>query len=154
MTRQAFEAQTRLVEQLSGRICSQVSIGGNDELVIDFGQLQQTAPGEFDGEAWLIVECPWRLESETNVLCGWENDEDDIPVKSSVLIGLHAEEPTVRRPGFDLTLPFTNGCRLRIFPDCLGYYSDDTASLAIPWYVGGAALTPSTPQTPSQQSQS
>lgn len=140
MTRPAFEAQTQLVQNLTGRMCSQVALGDDDELIIDFGELDRTAPGEFDGEAWLIVECPWRLEDEAGVLCGWEDEEDDIPTKTSVLIGQQAEEPTVRRPGFDLTLSFTNGYRLRVFPDCLGYFSDDTASFAIPWYVGGKAI--------------
>lgn len=141
MTRQAFEAQTRLVQRLTGRTCSQVAIGDDDELVIDFGELEQTGPGEFDGEAWLIVECPWRLETDTDVLCGWENEEDEIPEKTSVLIGHQAGEATVRRPGFDLTLRFANGYRLRVFPDCVSYYADDTASLSIPWYVGGKVIT-------------
>ena len=141
MTRPAFEAQARLVQRLTDQTCSQVAIGEDDELVIDFGNLEQTGPGEFDGEAWLIVECPWRLESESSVLCGWDDEDDEIPEKTSVLIGQQAEEPTVRRPGFDLTLRFTNGYRLRIFPDCVSYYTDDTASLSIPWYVGGEAVT-------------
>ncbi len=141
MPRQAVEAQTRLVERLVGQTCSQVAIGGDDELVIDFGELEQTGPGEFDGAAWLIVECPWRLESENEVLCGWENDEDEILERTSVLIGQQVEEPAIRRPGFDLTLRFTNGYRLRVFPDSVSYYTDDTASISIPWYVGGKAIT-------------
>ena len=141
MTRQAFEAQTRMVEHLRDQRCSQVAIGEDDELIVDFGSLEQTGSGEFDGEAWLIVECPWRLESEDDVLCGWEDDEDAIAGLASIVIGQQVEEQTVRRPGFDLTLRFTGGYRLRVFPDCAGYDSDDTANFSIPWYVGGKAVT-------------
>lgn len=140
MTRQAFEAQARLVQRLTGQTCSQVAIGDDDELVIDFGELTQSNPGEFDGQAWLVVECPWRLELDDDVLCGWDDDEDDIAAAASALIGQGAAEPTVRRPGFDLTLRFASGHRLKVFPDCLSYYTHDTTSLSIPWYVGGEAM--------------
>lgn len=140
MTHRAFEAQTRFVAQLVGQRCSQVTIGEDDELVVDFGALEQTGPGEFDGAAWLIAECPWRLESEDDVLCGWEDDDEAIAVNASVVIDRDVEEQLVRLPGFDLTLRFSGGYTLRVFPDCVGYYTDDTASLSIPWYVGGKAL--------------
>jgi len=137
MTRKAFEAQSTLVEQLHGQRCSQVSIGEDDELILDFGELQQVGPGDFDGTLWLIVECPWRLETDDEVLCGWDDDEDQITECARHLIGLTVDATSVRRPGFDLTLTFSGGYRIQVFPDCLAYFSDDTTALTIPWYVGG-----------------
>jgi hypothetical protein len=141
MTRTAFEAQSQLVERLRGQQCSQVSLGEDDELILDFGTLNKTGPDEFDGELWLIVECPWRLEDADEVICGWEDTDDDITEGVHELVGAVLEETDVRRPGFDLSLIFASGHRMRIFPDCVAYYSDDTSSLTIPWYVGGSAIT-------------
>jgi hypothetical protein len=140
MTRKAFDAQASLVERLHGQRCAQISIGEDDELILDFGELIQTGPGDFDGENWLIVECPWRLDDDDDVLCGWEDSDETIGATAHVLIGATLESSSVRRPGFDLTLNFDSKHRIRIFPDCVAYFTDDTTSLTIPWYVGGKAV--------------
>jgi hypothetical protein len=140
MTRKAFDAQASLVERLHGQRCAQISIGEDDELILDFGELIQTGPGDFDGENWLIVECPWRLDDDDDVLCGWEDTDETIGATAHVLIGATLESSSVRRPGFDLTLNFDSKHRIRIFPDCVAYFTDDTTSLTIPWYVGGKAV--------------
>ena len=141
MTRKAFDAQSQLVERLRGQRCVQVSLGEDDELIIDFGELIQSGPGDFDGESWLIVECPWRLDDSDEVLCGWEDTDEAIVARAHELIGGMLETIEVRRPGFDLTLTFDNNRRLKVFPDCVAYFSDDTDALSIPWYVGGKAIT-------------
>jgi hypothetical protein len=142
MTRMAFEAQTALVQKLHGQKCSQISIGEDDELIIDFGELVEVGPGDFDGESWLIVECPWRLEDDNEILCGWENSDEEISDLIHELIGATLTSTSVERPGYDLTATFEGESvfSLKVFPDCVAYYQDDAHTLAIPWYAGGKAI--------------
>lgn len=142
MTRKAFEAQTGLIQRLHGLKCSQISIGEDDELIIDFGELAQIAPDDFDGESWLIVECPWRLEDAEEVLCGWEDSDEDISDMIRELLGSTLVSTSVRRPGFDLTATFEGeeSFHLKVFPDCVSYFQNDAHTLSIPWYAGGKAV--------------
>lgn len=142
MPRKAFEAQADLIARLHGQKCSQVSIGEDDELIIDFGELVQMGPGDFDGESWLIVECPWRLDDDSEVLCGWEDTDEEISDLIHELIGAILVSTSVRRPGYDLTATFEGEVNLylKVFPDCVAYFQNDAHTLAIPWYTGGKAI--------------
>lgn len=142
MTRKAVEGQAHLVQMLHGLRCSQISIGEDDELIIDFGELLQVAPGDHDGESWLIIECPWRLDSDDEVLCGWDDSDDTITTTIAELLDATLVTSQVRLPGYDLHLTFDTGeypLYLKVFPDCLAYFIDDTATVSIPWYAGGKA---------------
>jgi hypothetical protein len=143
MTRKAFEAQVELVQKLHGQKCCQVSIGEDDELIVDFGALVQVGPGDFDGESWLIAECPWRLEDADEVICGWDDTDEAIGDAIHEIIGATLQSTSVRRPGYDLTATFDTGettLVLKFFPDCVAYFSDDAHTLSIPWYAGGKAV--------------
>lgn len=143
MTRKAVEAQIRLVQRLHGQRCSQIAIGEDDELIVDFGNLLQVAPGDHDGESWLIVECPWRLDSDDEVLCGWDDTDEAITTTIAELLDSTLVDSQVRLPGFDLRLTFDTGdylLYLKLFPDCLAYFIDDPTTLSIPWYAGGKAV--------------
>lgn len=143
MTRKAVEGQIRLVQMLHGQRCSQIAIGEDDELIVDFGELLQVAPGDHDGESWLIVECPWRLDSDDEVLCGWDDADETITASIAELLDSALVDSRVRLPGFDLILTFDTGeyqLYLKLFPDCLAYFVDDTTTLSIPWYAGGKAI--------------
>lgn len=140
MTRQLLDHQARLTGYLHGMRCSQVSSGGVDRLVIDFGELTRTISGEYAGSVYLLLECPWRIETPDHVVCGWEDDEEDILDRASILIDGTVVAAEVQRPGFDLTLAFSHGCVLKVFPDCRAYYRDDLAGEVVPWRVGGDGL--------------
>lgn len=141
MTSKAFDTQAQHVEKLHGQRCAQISIGEDDELIVDFGELVQVGPGDFDGENWLIVECPWRIEDLEEALCGWEDSDETISATVHELIGATLLSSSVRRPGFDLTLIFDNNHQLKVFPDCVAYFTVDMSTLSLPWYVGGKAIT-------------
>lgn len=140
--REALEKQARLIESLSGLVCSQTSLGMADALIIDFGELQPSPDGELAGELVFVIECPWRIDNPDRPTVGWEDEEEDIVHLSTVLIGGSVDDVEVRTPGFDLTIQFSNGFRLRVFPDCRAYYSEDLSGGALPWQVAGRALPP------------
>ncbi len=145
--REALEAQAELSTSLEGSNCSQVSIGRNDSLIIDFGELETTTDGQNAGALMLAIECPWRIDAPEVPVVGWEDDEEDIADLSTVLIGATVTAVEVRRPGFDLTVEFSNEHRLRIFPDCRAYYSDQMSAGALPWQLAGRLILPA-PQPP------
>jgi len=39
-----------------------------------------------------------------------------------------------------VTILFSNDRRLRVFPDCRAYFSDDMSGGALPWQVAGEGL--------------
>lgn len=138
MTRPALEHESSRAQHLQGRPCSQVALGADDTLIIDFGELRPIEGGDLSGELTLIIDCPWRLDSAELPLCGWHDDDDRIVTQLSQLIGAVIETAEVRRPGYDLILRFAGGYTLRLFPDLRAYYTDD--EVAGPWYVTGEAL--------------
>ena len=142
MARAALEAQARLANFLEGLRCSQVSAGAEETLILDFGELSTSHTGDLVGVVVLLIECPWRIDSKESGLIGWEDDEDDILVAATALIGALVETVEVRRPGFDLILRFSNEHSLRVFPDCRAYFDDDLAGDVVPWQIGGEAIPP------------
>lgn len=142
MAREALEAQARLAEFLQGMRCSQVSAGAEETLILDFGELREAVTGDLTGSIILLIECPWRIDSEGVGLIGWEDEEDDILVAATALIDATVDSVEVRRPGFDLILRFSNEHSLRVFPDCRAYYDDELAGNVVPWQIGGEAIPP------------
>lgn len=138
--REALERQAQLSRFLSGMRCSQVATDGDETLILDFGTLTESPDGELSGSLYLVLECPWRIDSAETVLVGWENEEDEIIHFASLLIGVEVASVEVRKPGFDLILRFRGGHTLRIFPDCRAYYHDDLSGNALPWQLGGEAI--------------
>jgi hypothetical protein len=139
-TREALERQAELTSFLAGAVCSQVSIGADEALIIDFGELRETLDGQLAGSLVLVIECPWRIDAPEVPVVGWEDDEEDVAHLATVLIGATVEGLDVRRPGFDLSIDFSNQHRLRVFPDCRAYYHDELAGAALPWQLAGPAI--------------
>ena len=146
--RAALEVQAELANRLSGISCTQVSLGVAETLIIDFGDLELNALGDLAGEFVLAVDCPWRIDGPDLPAVGWEDEEEEIAHFSTVLIGASVEEVEVRRPGFDLIVSFSNHHRLRVFPDCRAYYSDEMSGGALPWQLAGRDLPVSNPLEP------
>lgn len=144
MPRAALERQEQLATQLHGAYCSQVSLGPGESLILDFGELQETPEGQLAGNLTLVIECPWRIDSDEIGVIGWQDAEEDIADFATVLIDASVDQVEVRRPGFDLILRFSNGHSLRIFPDCRAYFDDDLAGEALPWQVAGDVAPVST----------
>lgn len=138
--RQALETQAKLVESLIGMPCSQTSLGMADALIMDFGELQAGLDGDMAGAIVFVVECPWRIDNPDRPTVGWEDEEEDIAHLSTVLIGGTVEDVDVRTPGYDLNVQFSNGFRLRVFPDCRAYYSEELSGGALPWQLAGREL--------------
>lgn len=137
MSRQALEHQARVSQQLQGMRCSQVSVGADEALILDFGTLREMPDGQMAGTLALAIECPWRIDSPETAVIGWEDDDEDIVQFATVLIDAAVDEVEIRRPGFDLILRFTNEHSLRIFPDCRAYYDDAPAGERLPWQIAG-----------------
>lgn len=137
--RAALEVQAELVTRLVGLRCTQVSLGIAETLIIDFGELEPGPDGQMTGAFVLAVDCPWRIDGKDLPAVGWEDEEEDIVHLSTVVIGATVEEIEVRRPGFDLLVQFSNGHRLRVFPDCRAYYSDEMSGGVLPWQLAGRA---------------
>jgi hypothetical protein len=138
--REALEKQAAFVDTLLGYACSQVSLGIGETLILDFGELEINPVGDLAGAIVLAVECPWRIDNPERPTVGWEDEEGDVAHHSTVLIAGIVDEVDLRRPGFDLTIGFSNGYRLRVFPDCRAYYSDGMSGGALPWQLAGRGL--------------
>lgn len=144
MAQTHLEHEAGRAQHLQGQSCSQVALGADDTLIIDFGELRPAAANELSGRLTLFIECPWRLDNAELPLCGWHDDDDRIVTQLSQLIGAVVETAEVRRPGYDLILRFAGGYTLRLFPDLRAYFMDD--EIAGPWYVTGDDL-PEAPGT-------
>ena len=139
-----LEHQAALIDCLFSTTCTQISLGVGDALIIDFGPLEESPSGDLSGEFILAIDCPWRVDGTDLPVVGWDDEEEEVASQGTVLIGAKVEEVEVRRPGFDLDVRFSNGHRLRVFPDCRAYYSEDMSGGALPWQVAGRGLETST----------
>ena len=140
--REALQRQARLAALLDGTACSQVSLGVTDALILDFGDLEPNQDGQLAGSLILVVESPWRIDTPDLPVVGWDDDEEDIAHLVTALIGATAGGVEVRRPGFDLSIEFSNEHRLRVFPDCRAYFDEEMSGGALPWQLGGRGLPP------------
>lgn len=75
---------------------------------------QRKYKAEFD----LFIQCAWRLESKTQVICGaWDDNSEggDMLEGLQRLVGQAINSIKVSKPAFDLAVNFNNGLVLRIF---------------------------------------
>lgn len=122
---------TRLVRRLIGRRCWAAIAGESTDssVLLEFeSKLPRMVPivnphlsedeRYHEGEISLYIDCAWRLDSETNVLCG----STDSPAKGgamlaglSRLVDREIESAQIEPPAFDLTLKFGGGPTLKVF---------------------------------------
>lgn len=105
---------------------------------------------EFDGEYILFIECAWRLDSETAVVCSWT---DDNSADGSMLAGLRqlqgqkVTDYKLSTPAQDLDLEFEGGLIIHVFcdqsgtPDADNYAFIDQASIYVVESRGTIAKT-------------
>jgi hypothetical protein len=75
---------------------------------------------DYDSEMGLFIECSWRLDSNTEVLCAWTDDnQDGGPVLTGLnkIIGQTVSAVNLKPPGLDLEVQFDNSLTLRVFCD-------------------------------------
>lgn len=140
MAHPRLEAQAEAVPQLRGMPCSQVSVGAEETLILDFGELHQMPDGQMAGDYALAIDCPWRIDSPETGVIGWEDPEEEIVDLARVLIDSAMTEYEIRRPGLDLILTFSNDHSLRIFPDCRAYFYEELAGDRLPWQLAGSRI--------------
>lgn len=97
--------------QIGGKVPRTILIN-NPSLTIE--QQQNT------GEYVLLIECAWRLETKTKVICGaWDDNSENGSMKKGLrhLLGHKIEFIDLSKPGLDLKIGFDNGFMLQIFCD-------------------------------------
>lgn len=113
---------------LTGLICTRVENSVGSVLLIDFGNRGrgplQADSSEPQGFRTLLVESPWRLESDSAVLCDWNarnqvGGELERCVRS--LVGATVQGVEVVMPAHDLRVFFNNRVKLIIFADATAY---------------------------------
>lgn len=88
----------------------------------------------YEGEIVLMIECPWRLESRSSIICSWtdENNIDGpmLSVLSRVLLQADVEKVILSPKTKDIRLAITGGHALSIFCDSVNSDSDNYAVFA------------------------
>jgi hypothetical protein len=118
---------------LVGKPCWSVVAGAGtgSRVALDFGRkFQRDVPcpnphltadqQNYDSEISLFIECAWRLDTSTEVLCSSsETDSNDGPMVSGLnsLVDHEVESIDVVPPAFDLVVRFAGGLSLKIFCD-------------------------------------
>ena len=75
---------------------------------------------EYDSQMGLFITCSWRLDSDSDVICGWtDSNEEGGPMLSGLqkIVGQKVKQVDLILPGLDLGLHFSNSLLLRIFSD-------------------------------------
>lgn len=130
---------------LHGETCIRASCGYAGALLLDFGLLHPAdARGYREPELFFVAECPWRLETATEVLTGYFDDDDRQDERLQRLIRQRVVKTTVTRPSFTVEIVLTDSLRLWVFPcDVADYTAQSDYPLErqqSPWFVGGRAL--------------
>lgn len=76
----------------------------------------------FDGELGLFVECVWRLDSPSGVVCGaWDDNSAGGPMLAGLrrLVGRSVTSVSAEGPAFDLRVDFGDDLTLRVFCDAV-----------------------------------
>jgi hypothetical protein len=74
----------------------------------------------YEGEFWLIIRCPWRIEFRDKMITSWleENRAHEITIGAfDLCINQPVKAVELMQPGLDLTLRFPNSFVLRAFCD-------------------------------------
>ena len=144
MTLKAFIAQARKLSLLNGEMCVRASPGAYDwALLLTFGMLYPPdATGYREWGKGIVVECPWRLETQTEVIVGSGNTDGTIREKIQACVGRRAIETEVHLPSYTACICFDEGLTLWIFPDDSRDYALQSDHPSSPWYLVGRAIPP------------
>ncbi len=140
MTIAAFEAQATWLPLVVGMQCAAVSSDGATMLSVYFGEVTESFDGEIDAERSITVEGSWRIEHGNDIIAGSADPDEERADSVAALVGTTLERFEVVRPGYDLSLFFTDGLVLRCFPVDSMEYADaveDPEDVEVSWWVTG-----------------
>ncbi|HUG13800.1 MAG TPA: hypothetical protein VMM78_02185 [Thermomicrobiales bacterium] len=149
MPPERMQRQIALLQRLHGQECTFTGSVDGKSLVLDFGARHPTGIDEarglvaaFEGDYWLVVQCPWRLDSSTDVIVGGFDSVELILDFSRILVGKRVRATQVDPPGFTAQLSFDDDLTLWLFPcDSTELLADDDADgTAPPWVISGRAI--------------
>ena len=122
------KSPTDAVAELVGLPCTEATNPYGSILSIDFGPLDEAAPDvRSHGLRHLTVLCPWRLQTDAEVVLDWNVDggaSGFIAPTLRTLLGTEVVSATTRPPAWDLAISFSNGLTLVVFGDSLDVRSD------------------------------
>lgn len=111
-----------------GLVCWHVSVGSPTlpEFTLALGEkikretplrnkMQPKVFRDHEGEASMMVRCPWRLEQEKDVATSSEDTERHITAGLRRIVGCKLVGWSVESPAWDLSLNFSNGLHLKAF---------------------------------------
>ena len=140
MTLTQFAENARLLRRLSGEVCIRARVGHASALLLDFGILYPlNHRGYQQPEKALTVECCWRLETRTEVIVGWGDQDETIEARLQVLVGKRVLKTRVYQPSYMASIQFAEDLRLWIFPDDSRDYAAQS-EYNVCWYVTGRAI--------------
>lgn len=140
MTVTAFEAQATWLPVVVGMQCAAVGGDGLMMLSLHFGDVTESFDGEIDAERTITVDGSWRIERGNEVIAGSADPDDERMDSVGTLVGRSLERFEVVRPGYDLSLFFSDGSVVRCFPvDSMEYAEDveDPEDVEVSWWVTG-----------------
>lgn len=115
---------TDVLAGLVGERCAGVDNPYGSVLRLDIGPLELPAGASADerphGWRHLTVYSPWRLTSETDVLCDWNDDGGAKGHLTQLITVLHGQAIVSANsvgPAWDLRLEFSEGVTLYVFSD-------------------------------------
>ena len=138
--------------RLKGQVCWGFVAGAGTGSLLSLslgGRVPRKAPARnphltdeqrmFDGELGLFVECVWRLDSASEVVCGaWDDNSADGPMLVGLrrLVGRAVTAVRTEGPAFDLRVDFGDSLTLRVFSDAVNRAeARDNYSLLVPGAV-------------------
>jgi hypothetical protein len=132
-TNHPLETLEALVASLVGQVCWSATCGGaaGSNLMLDLGRdvpRKHPVPNRrlsdrqrhFEGEFRVFINCAWRLERGSVLVCGSGDDSDpNGPMVTSTeqVQGSVVEHAEIQGGAHDLTLRFVEGWVLRVFCD-------------------------------------
>lgn len=91
---------------------------------------------EFEPEFSIFIECVWRLDSESTIICGaWDDNREggEMIVGLRQIVGSVISSVQLSIPAFDVLVGFSNGLTLKVFCDRINLTdADDNYSLFTP----------------------
>lgn len=133
MQDRGFRRLRQALRQLVGRNCWGIVAGAGtgSTVALDYGKkvprkmaIRNPHLTEeqrcFTGEYSVFVTCSWRLDSSADVICGWEDGNDEGgPMLRGLrsLVGRSVSDVEVMSPGHDLAIRFESDTWLRVFCD-------------------------------------
>lgn len=113
-----------LLDGLTGQECTAVLNSVGSILLIDIGQLGR-GPHQMEDSApqgWrsLLINSPWRLEREAEVICDWNADNSvsgEMTRCIEGLVGRTVERCLAVPPAWDLRVSFSGDMHLVVFSD-------------------------------------